>query len=813
MFRLGRKLLLSRIKWFVLITLTIAVITSSIISIFTASNEIRLGLLNKAYTQYGEHNGVLLGIETPKSELRKKVEKIGEFQLLDTFKLHNNDREATIGWLDGEAKSLSHIKVIEGTFPKKANEVAVESAYLNLIDPNWKVGETTILKGNNSHWEVKLVGILSNYSSKWYIPLDKEDRISSFPSILVGSSENSSNKEKSYLVKIGSDWLISTNEMDNLLNDYEYEGFVNFKLFYDGLNEYNMILYLCFFFQCFLLIISTFCLISIFSYFNRKQMQKIAIMKAVGIKNKSLYLIYIYQCFLLFFMGIVFAIPLQYLFKKFILKMSFEESIIISQSGTFFIILAYLGFIFLLILFSSIRPLLKSKSYSLKQLMTDDVSNVRTHYFSKRFKHFETKQLVRQLFLFPKQFAYTVISISMSILILIFSIVLQKESEGIWNVDEHYYLNSQEIYGFDTVDNIPLLLKQGLTFSKKDALEIENSPGVKHVEKNPFMVDVIPLIENGQETTSIDWWLKKNGETLFFENKVIIPNVKYDIVNFKEFKKVYPQGNFEEFKGKVLIYNPNQEGKNEFGTNRLKDQKVLFVKLIKNGNHISKIEEGYEVYDVLNKPLTKHVDGMQDIEYNDLTIVFNEETIINSPFFYGFNEFIIYLNSDITSKEYQRIDDKVNQLIAITPGSFLQNIPNSIQEEKRITSLLSILGKFSFIIASILTCLSITIIIFSKYQLQKREWGIYLSIGMSKKKLIFFLTIEMLIYLILAIIISLIVFTIYLIASDLIYPVSYYFLYFTFSILLLFILLMINGYFLYRIINEQSVFSLLREEE
>lgn len=795
-----------------MLVFTLTLVISSILAIFTASETIRAGLLANAYSQYGEHSGVLVDIETKKSDLEKGIEKVGAYQLIDFYHFGNKDKKAVIGWLDEDALELSHIKIKEGRFPEEKNEVAIESAYLNLIDQDWKIGETKTLQGEKQRWKVKLVGILDNYSSRWYVPINFEQGVHAFPNILTGTYVEPQLKSN-YLIKVGGDKKTAMEKMDDLLN--EYKGFENFKLFDEGLKHYDTVRYLSIVFQSILLFISTAALTSIFTYFNRNQMQKIAILKAIGVKDISLYLIYFYQVSVLFLTSFVLAIPLQHVFKTIMIKMSFIESLESPYSHhTNVIMSGYFILLFLLILVISCRTVFSSKHFSVRGIMAEKSRAPFLHNFiEKKIKPFTLKQLSRQLFLFPKEFVATVAIICLSILVFVFSIVLQKESEGIWDVDEYYYLNSQEIYRFDMVDHLPVLFDQRVTFSEENVMKLTRLPGVKHVEKNPFLEDVVPLIEADKKTIAIDQWINQNGGALRYKNKWIIPNVKYEVVDEKEFKQVYPEGDYEDFKGKILLFVPSENGTKDSNLHKLIGEELSFVKLVKEEENIRKIEQQFEVYDARNEALVKHLDGMKDIRYDKFTIVIAKSTLEDLNLFVGYHELDIFLEQDIKEEEFKEIDDNVNQLMATVPGSLLQNIPEFIQKETSITSLLRFLGIFSFVIASFLTITSIVIIVFSKYQLQRKDWGIYLSMGMSKRKLHFFLTAEMAIYYILATIISFIVFITVLSFANLIFPMTLYLYYFFLSILFIFFLFMLGSVLLYQMIAKQSILSLLREVE
>ncbi|NRG30221.1 hypothetical protein HRF69_24420, partial [Bacillus circulans] len=267
---------------------------------------------------------------------------------------------------------------------------------------------------------------------------------------------------------------------------------------------------------------------------------------------------------------------------------------------------------------------------------------------NKNIKRFEIKQLTRQLFLFPKQFILTVAMISLSILILLFSVIFQKETEGIWDIDEYYYLNSQEVYGFDTQDNLPILLRKGLTFSEQQVTNLKILPGVQYVEKNPFMVDVIPLITSQQKTKDITQWLDNQGEIITYNQKWIVPNVKYEIIDKEEFSQLFPEDDYKAFRGKIMIFVPNKDGRKDANLNNLKGETIEFIKQEKHEGKLQKIKEQFEVYSVNNETYVKQINNKNKISYDGFTIIFDKDTMQNSKLFNGYMELGIFLDTNIT---------------------------------------------------------------------------------------------------------------------------------------------------------------------
>ncbi|WP_235920129.1 hypothetical protein [Heyndrickxia coagulans] len=150
MFNLSIKVLLSRKKWLFLIAGSIAIVLSSVASIFTASASVRSAIKQKAQNTYGEHTGVLTNISETKTSLLNKNKEItaGVYQIIGKTKV-SNDRFATVGWMDKKSIRLGHLRLINGKFPDKPNEVAIESAYLQGSLKNWKISENKSIKIGN----------------------------------------------------------------------------------------------------------------------------------------------------------------------------------------------------------------------------------------------------------------------------------------------------------------------------------------------------------------------------------------------------------------------------------------------------------------------------------------------------------------------------------------------------------------------------------------------------------------------------------------------------------------------------------------
>ncbi|MFB1050913.1 FtsX-like permease family protein [Paraliobacillus sp. JSM ZJ581] len=816
MFKLGYRTLVSRKKWFFLIVITLSMIVASIISISTASESIKMGMKEQAYLDYGKHTLVLLDTSETKETLykNKEVEHIGGIDLLGNFEL-NNGYKATVGTIDKQARELGKITLLEGSFPKKKNEVAIESSYLSLIDNNWMIGEKKIVKIDNTEIELELSGIINDYSAKWAVPHDVQKGINDFPNIVLSKDNELETKYRNFLVQLNGPYG-KIDKMHKKASTFleGQVGFFNERLFYNGLANYRHITMLSFIFQLITLIASFLCMFCLLYFFNITQQKKLSIFKAVGSTNLKLLKLILVQILILLLTGFLLSLPLQYFLHIWIIQNTFNISNLdFSNVITITMIVAiWIIVLFCITFFSSYLSLNRIKNRSINELLKGLYPNKsQNKKISLIANNFMVNKVINQLLTNPKHSILVIFTLTLSILILTFSIFVEKESTGIWDAKVDYYLNSQEIYGFDVVDNLTVLLQEGLTFPPNKVKQIEEMAGIDFVEKTPFMVDIHPFLNENLVTTSIRNWFnqnKTNPNAGTYKQDYIIPNVKYILVDKEQFIKLYPNLTYENLLEKVILYNPAYTKSAD--AKKLNGQTITLVQK-KQGNHKS-TEWNFEILEMINSPFNFTISDSLHFQYSEFIIVMAKETAIEQGLLTGYNELSIYLKERINREEIKAIESELNKLTALTPGSLYQNISTFIEDDKRISVFVGYLGKLTYGLSVVLSILCTTVIVFSKYRLMKKEWGIYLSLGMRKKEVNKLLYLEMIIYLFIATVLSLMIFTLTQLLDNL-YPYFFYIQYFYLSILIILFLITIGWFVIVNLIKKQSIYSLIREED
>jgi putative ABC transport system permease protein len=813
LFNLGWKLLISRKKWLFLITISLALIIAVTISIFTASESIKESLKENALENFGEHSGLLTNVNETKKAISKKTDSVGQYQLTGSINI-DNKKVASVGWMDADAVMLGKISLIKGSLPSKGNEVAIESSYLRLIDPNWKIGEEKALCLNNTKTNVTLSGIVKDYSSQWSVPYELERGVNDLPNIFIPVDKETIGSTTNFLFKFSGSKKKVEEKTFRFLDNYSENGIFNENLYYKGLIDHDNITLVSFIFQLLTIITSLFCIVSLFSYFNTNQYNKIAIIKAIGSNNINIFKIHLFQIIIIFFISLLISIPFQVIFYFLIIKNSFNQGLF-STLNLFFIfsiVICWLIIIFLCVLFGSFRSITKVKHYSVNELLRrDEYQQSSINHWTRNIKTFTVKQLIIQLFAQPKHAVFTVFTLTLSLLIITFSLFLQKESAGIWDADEDYFISAQETYGYDTIDNLNVLLNEGITFSPQDVKRLENTDGITRIEKDPFMMDVHPLMKPEIVTPSIHGWINHFGPSNNkFHDLLIIPNISYVLIDKRAFKEIYRGQNYENFRDKVIITLPVQYS--EGARDTLKGRHVNFVKKTRKSEELKTTEWEFEIYDVMDNSFNK-TDNPLHIDKDEFTFIMDEQSAIDNGLFQGYKDLTIYTKNNLDNEEKQTIENLVHDMVSTIPGSLYQNLATFRIEDTKISSFVGLLGKMAFVVAVILSVVSVIALVFNKYQNQKRLWGIYLSLGMNKKQVLIFLILEITLYFGISVILSMIVFLLTMSLLDYIYPFILYLEYYFLAVIFLAALLLIGCFLLKKLINKQSIFSLIRIEE
>lgn len=799
MFEISKRMILSRKKWLFTIVVSLSIMLSGLFATLFASEAIKANLRETAYEKYGEHTGVLFNTSVKGKQLSQKVDRYGSFSVTDKIQLESG-KIITTGWFDREAQLLGRLKIVEGKFPIAKNEVVIEDAYKKLIEKEsnkkWKIGEERILNFAKGSRKVVLSGVLKNYSSNWSVPLQLKKGENDFPNIL-GTPVNLN--KKSYLFKFDGSINTSLENSNELTEKYGVDSFLNSRLFFVGLAEYDTISQLTFAFQVIIALLSFISIFTLMTFYNIKSRKKIAVFKSVGATNKQINFILNLKNMMLLCGGILLAIPCSILFAYIIIVNTYSDGTLLNLNW-----ITILGTLFLLTLITFLSLILSVnleiktiRSYSINAVLKG--SNKKT----KKIKAntFWLKQLFVQIMNYKKVTLLTTATLTFTVLTILMSIFLQYESKGIWNTDTDYYIASQESYAFDTISNLTVLKEKGITFSEKDVDSLERFSSVKSLSKTPFMPDVHMIVDSEKTIDPIEKWIDfEKAQDQNYEGSTIVPNVEYQVLNEKDFDKKFLNDSFSKFKGQIIIALPTvKKEETEFS-----QKDINFVKMYSVGTSTKVKKWSYPLYKVI--PTNSE-------ESDNVFVYLDEETAKKTGIFEGYRELSLALKEDTTTIEKNKIEKVMKNLVSMTPGSLYQDINYTKNNEAKISDYVGFLGKFSFFIAVTLGMISLLTLIFGKYNSQKLYWGTYMAIGMTRKKVTRFLALELTSYFVVASLSSGLLFMLFATVMDRKYTLFFYFIVYIQVIFFMLLLLFIGIYLLKKLTEKYTIYSLLREEE
>lgn len=808
MFKIAYKLLLARKHWLFLLILSFALVFSSIISIFLSTESIKINLKKQAFQQYGEFTGIILDTKKEDNITLANDLKLGQFVLTTPINIKEN-KKITVGSVDRNFLELGNIKLEDGEFPINTDEMAIESSYRELIDPNWKIGQYKTFKYGDKEINFKLVGIINNYTSRWSVSPNFEKGINDFPNMIIPQN-NLYNNDISYNYLIGSynnNDSVEKNFSNSLelLDQLSVEGYINYNLFYKGLKTYNKIVILAYILKITILFLSTFSLLTILTFFNSNQRIKLGILRAIGCNNKNLYIIAFYQTVLIYLLGILFSIPLLFLFHFLIIENSYGIKFLTIESSisTILGMGTWLILLFIFIQGLSYITIRKISLYSINNTLKGNDTNFGKRFnFVDKIKNFYIKKFTIQILSNPKHSVFIILTICCSILVVLFSHTFAKENEGIWTTKIDYYLTSQETFRYKVVDGMNVLKNKGLTFSPSKVRALELQEGIKYIDKEPFMFDIHPIINNKLIVPTISKWITNhNQDSAFNNNSTIIPNVRYIMESDKNLINNYKFSE-KDIEDKVVLY---IEGIKPSEKEMLIGKQLLLLRKDKDG---SILNWNFIIKDVYNSNHSREIKNLK-IEREGLSIIISESTAIKQGLLTGYKNLKIYIDDDLSVKNEKMIYEKIYAITATIPGSIFQYVPEFIEGEKRITEFLSFIGKFSFYISVTLAIISMYIVVHGKYQQQKRSWGIYRSLGMSTNKVFLYLLFEMSILFLISALFSSLVYILFLYLNGSIHTL-YYIKFLINILIILFLLIILVTSFIRRIIKSDSIANLLK---
>lgn len=707
----------------VLIT-SVEILIRSVINSSMKDNEILMGKYHASYM------GIpYFSIDNIKQN--KKVDRVTTISLVSQSKIGEGTVE--IYGMDEEAIDLLSMKLVEGKYPQKKEEAAVEQRVLNKIKPNAKIGdkisiECSIFKiaetdrKNKQIIEFTLCGVLENTN------IGREMGAGKIYTSFDGAEKIVDRKDTAYFqyftVKKGASIRDTVEALEDELSD---EGMGRFRANESYLRVIDIAegsKKVTFFMDLVVALIASIMIYNIFNISVAERLKHFGILRSIGITEFQIKSLVLGEAIIL---GVVF-IPLGILAGINITELLIDingghfsnRSLVVDSSTYNATMITIVGF--LSIIAASYKPAkLASKVSPIEALSENEVlkDDIKEEGFLQKFIRicygYTGNLAYMNIKRNRRRFFATAVSISMGVMLFI---------------SINYFVDSidpvKEVRKEISSDYIINLIGRGdnIGYIDSEINDIKNIYGVKNIEKYVYISATGDIKKEKLTKEGIDF-----GEKYGL--------IKGDICEVATAIIGCSKDKMQELKKQLNI--------NEIDTNEKPG--VILVQNI-NNKRMTNLEKGEEVkvvWSLRGTPNWKHIKGifktisvLDDVPFNlgyydtDLILIAEEGKVRQAFGVNGYQKITVDVNGNVDNN---KMKEEINNIISSQKGSELISYYDEVQKVKvakfQLITILYALLCITLLVAlvNIINTISMNIIT------RKREFGLLRAIGMTKSQL------------------------------------------------------------------------------
>ncbi|MDE5604724.1 MAG: ABC transporter permease [Eubacterium sp.] len=371
------------------------VFSSSIVLYLFSSNETYLA---QAKEKYGAQDGIVYSYNNDESVFRKAKEDgaITDYGLGHIIGYaYVSDDEAnmgmSVGWLEDKAKEISHQSLLEGEYPTKENEIAVEKAALFKLGIDAKVGDEITLKiktqSNDEYFNTKektykLVGILNNKKSNIQNEFWNENNCVDVPAAFVANGTKTELGGKEKLVAYMNSDMVNRSYENSVWSYLEEHGCRFVQTCIDELSTLSSLSsfssisensYLMIVIVLVLVFASCIAIINSFNTNLKERKKQIGMMRAVGTTKRQIIQIFGREAFIISLICVPVSIALSYGIVWGIVSLSSENAV---MTKSVFVLPACAVVCLVVTMLASLLPLLSAAKITPMQAIRD-IDNTR----------------------------------------------------------------------------------------------------------------------------------------------------------------------------------------------------------------------------------------------------------------------------------------------------------------------------------------------------------------------------------------------------------------------------------------------------
>lgn len=679
-------------------------------------------------------------------------ENIGKFETYQNVEY--DDLMITLGYADEAFCNMTGIKLISGRFPLNSNEIVVENFVANMLD------ESGILEieHNNEKIQLKIVGIIGNYSSRLLVPVDESKIGNVYPNVICNENNFLQSETTVRSLLINMEGVVDTKKdyiknTEHIYTAVEEAGlttsdiYINDNLLNKGLAGCKEIWHYSLFFSFVVTVITAAFSYVILNIFYKDYREKLSILNVCGREFAKLLTIVKQQLFFFFIIANALGILLGYgiinVFRIcFNITVSYKSGITIA-----FLFWTEIN-LFCVILLVLMKCKMEITQYSLAENLRckSDISN------AARIKEKSVNRNILKR-IRSASMTYTLLFVAVFI-VMYFSLY-------IWGIT---------IYGNPNIPDYQL-------FSKEvEEVEVVNGFTVESSTEKYILENDIRKLQRYSPYIIYDLWPDFNSYTILFE-KNAIPDY------FETWNSMYPNQD-TSYDGSIIEKNWPEEFDNLIPVNnvdfivadnallkdivqryelttpisQLRDETDIILFLPENIQHKSAFIEGntikiggisqygnqvigkqftFNIAEIVNKPYQIETD--YTLQQRDNVIVFlSEEAAKKSNLFQGYRSVSVRFKADVPEHITNDIDNLMYEMANKIQGGVLYSKEEILMDEQIFTTYNKILSTILMTINILFGSIMVTIMVYQTIKKNIRTYGILRVLGLSFEKNIFY---------------------------------------------------------------------------
>lgn len=714
-------------------------------SIVNALYETAVYNMGGDYDLVGYSRGFL---DYDKLKAEPEIKDVSLVKPLGIYAVPDTKYTMDISGYENNISGLLNFKILEGTFPKKEDEIAIEDWMLKMIPGNPKVGDTISLKyrtmyrdrnttfdGKTGEHKFKITGIFSHTFrknpdfgiGKAYITLDCAKG-------LLSETQRWQVEDSVYInLEPGYD-VINTRKAWVASNQYTTTGFAENGVkaeFSASVTKYNLILAVIFIIIC---SISAIIILNIFNVSIAERTRDIGMLRAVGCPPWKIKAMILGEGLLL---GIIF-IPLGIILGTYATKVILSVATayppisglkdiplnIIGIAASIGVITILAGTYFPAKRASKISPIAAIVGVSGEKISGQGIrAGIESNNFIMKHLSFEEKLAVINTLRNKKRFATTSASLIMTITLFIVVNYVITATSPITALKNRFPADFKIVSKTWITKEMADKLKDIEGVEIVEGRKIKTMASVELREKNLTKEGIEKLKEKAEDNNYLKDQLKAGR--FFYTGRYI----GYNDEELEGLKKYVIEGEIDEEglrSGRVVVMSQNMHGKNDTKL-KVGDSVLLSCdKYDEVGNYIGS-EFGYFIICAL---VSEDAFGYVKDEVPSM-VVMSEKVMEDYLWIFGYQQLEVYIEN---GADYDEVYNKIEKMFSNVRGSwvysFKQELNKVVTDNKQ---LLISLYTISFIIALVCVINFINISNISALS-RKKEFGALRAMGLSNSQ-------------------------------------------------------------------------------